>query len=172
MRALRIISLLLVAVFLLGSAVSCKPASEITVSVKVYKHTGESIIEPENVVVQGEEPAVLDALIAACQMTGVDLELSDDGKTIIRIDHYGEPQTGEAAEETTAAEDEPDATGATEATAAPADPFANYYWSYTLNGKEPEEDGGAVYVKKIAAGDAIVFTFVEYIAPATTTKKP
>ena len=166
MRSLKLISAILVVALLCGAMMfSCKPAEEMTVHVKVTKADGSDIIDMD-VQLQGDAPTVLDALNAACTKANCAVEMNDAGTTVLRIDGYGEPAT---AEEEEGAVTEERVTGedgmlvGEEEAPASADPLANYYWQYTINGQEPSKDSGNLTVKTVEASDIIAFTFVEFV---------
>lgn len=163
MKPLKLLSLAIVVVIFSCAMFACKPAAETIVQVKIVKHDGEVMMDLPDVAVQGDEPTVLDALNAACLKLNYIVEMSTDGKTVLRIDGYGE------AVAETAAEPETDEAGNPVPTEAPAaDPLANYYWQYTINGAEPDKNSGNLTTKIISADDKIEFKFVEFVMSDTT----
>lgn len=137
MKMRRILGAVLAAVMVVLTLASCTAtAPTINVTLKISPNVDPEFPTILDVAVplKSTEPTVLEAFIEGCMVNSVDYTLTDDEKSVVDIDQYPDYIDEETG--------------------------INYFWTYTVNGVEPE--AGRASDAALKDGDVIEYIYVAY----------
>ncbi len=125
----KILTLALAVVLVAISVISCGPKVE-PITVALSFKAGNDLVFTGDILIEAENPSVVDLVNEAVIYYGVDAEISEDGRSVKKVSYYYNTDIDGLA----------------------------YYWQYTINGVAPET--GTANTNYVKDGDKVEYTFV------------